>query len=181
MRRVVLVPNRPPQRGSLLTRLELGLAAFAPAFGLLAFRSRCSGWALLFVVPAALGVAALVGGALVARRASPVSIKFGDISDLSGEVLGHIGAYLLPIFVGTSASTEEIIISAAVVGLIVQIHVATGRVFVNPLLYLFGFRIYSADGDGRTFYLVARSDVSEWSEHRRCARIGSSVLIEKGN
>ena len=54
-------------------------------------------------------------------------------------------------------------------------------VFVNPLLYLFGYRIYSAESDGRSFYLVARSDVSEWSEHQRCVRIGSSVLIEKGN
>jgi hypothetical protein len=178
---VELVPSRPPQRGSYLTRLELGLAAFAPAFGLLAIRSRFSGWAWLFVVPAALGIAALIGGALVARRASPVSIKFGDISDLSGEILGHIGAYLLPVFIDTSASTEEIIISAAVVGLIVHIHVATGRVFVNPLLYLFGYKIYSAESDGRSFYLVARSDVSDWSEHRRCVRIGSSVLIEKGN
>ena len=52
---------------------------------------------------------------------------------------------------------------------------------VNPLLYLFGYRIYSAQSGGSTFYLVAKSDVSAWTAPRRCVRIGSSVLVERHN
>ena len=173
------MPSRPPRRSSFGVRFELGLAAFAPALALLALRSRESDWVWLFLIPAALGIVVLVAGFAIVRRGSPDPFTFDDIEDLSGEVLGHIGAYLLPVFIGTTKSTEEIVISAIVVGLIIHIHMATGRVFVNPLLYLFGYRIYSAQSGGATFYLVARSDVSSWSAPRRCVRIGSSVLVER--
>ena len=178
-RSVVRMPSRPPRRSSLRVRLELGLAAFAPALILLAVRSRDSGWAWLFIVPAGVGILVLVVGILIVRRGSPDPFGFGDIADLSGEVLGHIGAYLLPVLIVSSRSTEEIVISAIVVALIIHIHVATGRVFVNPLLYLLGYRIYSAESGGKTFYLIARSDVSAWASPRRCVRIGSSVLVER--
>ena len=177
-RSVVPMSSRPPRRSSLRVRLELGLAAFAPALILLAVRSRDSGWAWLFIVPAAVGILVLVAGIIMVRRGSPDPFGFGDIADLSGEVLGHIGAYLLPVLIVTSRSTEEIVISAIVVALIIHIHVATGRVFVNPLLYMLGYRIYSAESGGTTFYLIAKSDVSAWTSPRRCVRIGSSVLVE---
>ena len=173
------MPSRPPRRGSLRVRLELGLAAFAPALGLLAFRSRGSDWVWLFLVAAAIGVIVLVRGVIIVRRGNAEPLDLDDIEDLSGEILGHIGAYLLPVLIDTSQSPEEIVISAIVVALIIHIHVATGRVFVNPLLYLLSYRIYSAKTGGTTFYLVAKSDVSAWAAPRRCIRIGSSVLVER--
>ena len=173
------MPSRPPRRSTFRIRLELGLAAFAPALGLLAFRSRGSDWVWLFLVPAVVGVVVLGVGVLIVRRGNPEPFAFDDIEDLSGEVLGHIGAYLLPVFIDTAQSTEGIVISAIVVALIIQIHVATGRIFVNPLLYLFGYRIYNSKTGGTTFYLIARSDVSRWTAPRRCVQIGSSVLVER--
>lgn len=171
--------SRPPRRSSFRVRLELGLAAFAPALGLLAFRSRESGFTWLFLVPAVLGVVVIVAGGVIVRHGNAEPYLFDDISDLSGEVLGHIGAYLLPVFIDTSKSTEEIVVCAIVVALIIHIHVSTGRVFVNPLLYLVGYRTYSATTGSASFYLVARSDVSSWTAPRRCVRIGSSVLVER--
>lgn len=173
------MPTRPPRRSSFRVRLELGLAAFAPVLLLLALRSRGTCWIWLFLIPAAFGILVLVAGVLIVRRGSPDPFGFGDIEDLSGEVLGHIGAYLLPVLIDTSNSAEEIVISAIVVTLIIHIHVASGRVFVNPLLYLFGRRIYSAESGGTHFYLIARTDVSAWTSPRRCVRIGSSVLVER--
>ncbi|MXZ29704.1 MAG: hypothetical protein F4Z22_02430 [Acidimicrobiia bacterium] len=173
------MPSRPPRRGSLRVRLELGLAAFAPALGLLAFRSRGSDWVWLFLIPAAIGVVVLLWGVVIVRRGNAEPLPFDDIKDLGGEILGHIGAYLLPVLIDTSQSTEEIVISAVVVALIIHIHVATGRVLVNPLLYLLGYRIYNAKTGDAPVYLVAKSDVSAWSGSRRCIRIGSSVLVER--
>ena len=173
------MPARPPRRSSFRVRLELGLAAFAPALLLLAFRSRETCWVWLFLVPAAFGILVVAVGVLIVRRGNPDPFDFGDIEDLGGEVLGHIGAYLLPVLIDTSNSTEEVVISAIVVALIIHIHVAAGRVFVNPLLYLFGCRIYSAESGGTHCYLIARTDVSAWTSPRRCVRIGSSVLVER--
>ena len=172
---------RPPRLGSLRVRFELGLAAFAPALGLLAFRTRDSRWALLLLAAALAGVLVIVVGAGIVKRGNAESFEFGDIEDLGGEILGHIGAYLVPAFISTTATTEEIVISALILAMIIQIHVATGRVFVNPLLYLIGYRVYSAKTSGAAFYLIARSDVSDWSGPQRCVQIGSSVLVERSN
>ncbi len=60
-----------------------------------------------------------------------------------------------------------------------HIHIATGRVLVNPLLYLLGRRVYNATVGGDAFYLVARSDVSRWVSGEPCVQIGTSVLVEK--
>ncbi len=173
------VADRPPRRGSLRIRLELGLAAFAPAFGLLSFRSRESRWAWVFVAVAGAGVVIIAAGALIVRRGNAESFEFGDVEDLGEEILGHIGAYLVPAFVATSGSTEEIVTAAVILALIVQIHVATGRVFVNPLLYLVGYHVYAAQVDGVSYYLVARTDVAGWASPRRCVQLGSSVLVER--
>jgi hypothetical protein len=172
------VNARPPRRGSLAVRLELGLAAFAPALGLIAFRTWGSQLSWLFAVPAAAGVAVLAWGAVLVARGNPEPFVFGTIEDQSGEILGHIGAYLLPVLVNPTSSTEDIAVVATVMGLIVLIHVTTGRVHVNPLLYLLGRRVYEATADETAYFLVARSDVSGWTASQPCVQVGANLLVE---
>jgi hypothetical protein len=172
------MPDRPPRRGSLAVRLELGLAAFAPALGLVAFRTWGSQLAWLFAVPAAAGVVVLVWGAVLVANGNPEPFVFGTIEDQSGEILGHIGAYLLPVLVNTTSSTEDIAIVAIIMALILLIHVTTGRVHVNPLLYVLGHRVYQATSNETAFFLVARSDVSGWTGAQPCVQVGANLLVE---
>ena len=171
--------ERPPRRARLRVRLELGLAAFCPAFVLLAVRTRHNSLAWLFVVPAVAGVLVLVYGMVVVATGNAERFTFGPIDDLGGEILGHVGAYLLPLIVGPDSSTEDILTTAIIMALILHIHVATGRVLVNPLLYLIGRRVYSATVGEEAYYLVATSDVSRWITAEPCVQIGASVLVEK--
>lgn len=170
--------TRPPRRSSLRVRLELGFAAFAPALGLFAFRVRSSAWAWLFLIPAIAGITTLLLYIVVARRGNPEPFFFEDIEDTSGEILGHIGAYLLPVLLRNSASSEQLAMAAMALALIIHIHIATGKIHVNPLLYLFRRRVYRATSNGVTFYLLAKSDVADWSDSRHCIRMASSMLIE---
>ena len=128
-------------------------------------------------MPAAAGLLVLVYGMVVVANGNAERFTFGPIDDLGGEILGHIGAYLLPLIVSPDSSTEDILTTAIIMALIVHIHVATGRVLVNPLLYLIGRRVYSATVGEEAFYLVATSDVSRWvhgravrADRRQCAR-----------
>ena len=141
--------ERPPRRARLRVRLELGLAAFCPAFVLLAVRTRHNSLAWLFVVPAAAGLLVLVYGMVVVATGNAERFTFGPIDDLGGEILGHVGAYLLPLIVGPGSSTEDILTTAIIMALILHIHVATGRVLVNPLLYLLGRRVLQRHGRRR--------------------------------
>lgn len=171
--------TRPPRLGPRAVRLELGLFAFAPVMILLAIRSRDSWLWVCFALPAALGCLVAIGGMSVVRRANAEPYEFETIDDTGDDILGHVGSFLLPIVVDTSKGTEEIIVTALVLALIVHIHIATGRVHVNPVLYVFGWRIYRAASGGVAYYLFARSDVSEWTQPRLCAPLGSAILIER--
>lgn len=173
--------GRPPRLGPRPVRVELGLFAFTPALTLLAFRARHESWWWLgFALPALLGCVIAVAVAFIVRRTSPEPITFADITDVGDEVLGHVGSYLLPVVVDFSESPEEILVAGLILGLIVLIHIATGRVHVNPLLYLVGFRTYRATTDGgASFFLIARSDPADWPKTKRCAQVGSSVLVER--
>jgi hypothetical protein len=172
--------TRPPRLGSRSVRVELGLFAFVPVLVLLAIRSRHEWLWWCFAVPAAVGVVVAVGAAVVVARTNSEPYTFDAIEDASEDVLGHVGSYLLPVVLDVGKSAEEVVIAAVVLALIIQVHIVTGRVHVNPLLYVLGYRIYHATTDtGVAYYLVAKSDVSTWSEAHRCAPLGSSVLVER--
>ncbi len=157
----------------------MGFAAFAPALGLMAYRVRGTGWMWAFGLAGAFGILVLVGAAFIVRSANTEPYEFGDIEDVADEVLGYISAYLLPAFVDDPRSTEQMVLSTLIIALILHIHIATGRVYINPILYLFGYRIYRAECGDTSFYLVARTDTSTWRDRRNCVRIASSVLVER--
>ncbi len=180
---IPVVPARPVRRGSRSARFELCLAAFAPAFGLMVWRAWGELWLVLaFGAPCALGL--IVFGSFLkasqAGNAEPYTL--GDISDSSSDVLGHIGAYLAAAIIEPSASLDQAILSLVVFGLIFLIHVSVGLVHVNPLFYVFGYRVYNATtGAGRTYYLIARTEVADWKGPQQLVRMGESILIEQRN
>lgn len=155
--------------------------AFSPAMALLAYRARGDLlWVIIFVVPALFGVLIAVVAAQVVRRGNPEPFVLASIEDASDEVIGHVGSYLLPAVVDVGQSTEQAVIAAIALALIIQIHIATGRVHVNPLLYLFGYRTYRATSStGVAYYLIARTDVSGWDGAQRLVPLGASLLVER--
>lgn len=173
--------SRPPRLGSRSVRLELGLMAFSPAMVLLAIRARSDVvWVVIFGAPALLGVLVAVVAARLVRRGNAEPYSFETIEDASDEVIGHVGSYLLPAVVDVSQSTEQAVIAALVLALILQIHIATGRVHVNPLLYVIGCRTYRATSStGVAYYLIARTDVSGWDGTRRLVPLGASLVVER--
>lgn len=173
--------TRPPRLGSRQVRTELALLAFMPAFALLAIRSRETWVWVALVVPMAVGLIVAVGLVIVVRRANPEPFVFTTVEDAGDEVLGHVGSYLLPVIVDPSEGTGEMVIAAVVLALIVFIHIVTGRVHVNPLVYLVGYRIYTATSDDVAYYMLARSDPADWSATQAvtCAQVGASVLVER--
>jgi hypothetical protein len=148
---------------------------------LLAFKARDdAAWFVVFALPALVGcMVGLVAIALVARG-NPEPFTLEDIRDLGSDVVGYVGSYLLAAVVDVGESFEQNLVVAIALGLIIQIHIATGKVFINPLLYLVGYRVYEATTDtGVTYYLLARTEVSDWSGPRPLVQLGASLLVER--
>ncbi|MCJ1707519.1 hypothetical protein [Microbacterium sp. VKM Ac-2923] len=171
--------TRPPRRGKLVPRVELALAAFAPAFLLIALRSGEVWWSWAFYALTGVGVLVLVVGGVLVTTGNPERFELTEIEDASDQVVGYIAAYIVPVLIDPSASPLNGIIAAAAMFLVIVIHVATGRVHINPLLYLIGYRVYTAKTRTSSFALIARSEVADWPEERALVDLSSSVLVEK--
>lgn len=170
---------RPPRLGSLRVRAELTLAAFAPVFALIALRSWGEWWAWVFAGVAALGLVVLVCGAVLIATEGTEEYELTEIDDASEEITGYIAAYIVPVVIDTSASALNATIAGAALALIVIVHVSTGRVHVNPLLYVLGYRVYRARTDKAAYVLIARSDVADWMGGRQLVGFTAGVLVEK--
>jgi hypothetical protein len=176
-----VVAARPVRRGRRSARVELCLAAFAPAFGLMVWRA-WGDWLLVvaFGAPCVVGLVVFALFLKASQTGNAEPYPLGDISDSSSDVLGHIGAYLAVAIIDPTASTDQAILSLVVFGLIFLIHVSVGLVHVNPLFYVAGYRVYNAISEqGRTYYLIARSEVADWKDPKPLVRMGESILIEQ--
>lgn len=173
--------TRPPRRGPLQVRLELALAAFAPAFLLVALRSGTQWWSWVFFALAAAGVLVLVVGGVLVATGNPEQFELIEIVDASEEVIGYVAAYIVPVLIDPSASQLNAIIAAGALFLVFLIHVSTGRVHVNPLLYLIGYRVYQAKTATASYALIARSEVADWVGERPLVDVSASILVEKWN
>lgn len=169
----------PPRRGPLLARMELALAAFAPAFLLIGLRSGDAWWSWVFYTLTAVGVLVLAVGGFLVATGNTEQFELTEIEDASDQIVGYIAAYIVPVLIDPSASALNAIIAAAALFLVFVVHVATGRVHVNPLLYLIGYRVYTAKTDTASFALIARSEVADWTGERALVDLPSSVLVEK--
>lgn len=173
------MPARPPRRGRLRARVELSLAAFAPSFGLMVWRAWGGPLAWLFGVVALFGFAVFLVVLRATRTGNPEPFNFGDITDSSADVLGHVGSYLAVAIIDPKASEAEAVLAIAVFSLVFLIHVSVGLVHVNPLFYLVGYRVYSGISTaGNTYYLIAHTDVAEWDGPQRLIRMLDGILIE---
>lgn len=173
--------KRPPRRGGGSARLELGLAAFAPAFALMALRLAWDApWlALAWASAAVLGAAATIPIVFIVRRGNAEAFAFDDIEDAGPEVVGHVTTYIIPLVIDPTQSGAQVVVATLALMLIVWIHVATGRVLVSPLLYVFGRRAYAATTrSGPSYFLVAKSDPALWVGSTRCRAVGSAILVE---
>lgn len=174
--------SRPPRRGTLRARVELCLAAFAPAFGVMAWRSwgTVIGWGGLLI--AGLGLVVFFEVLRATWTGNPESREFTSITDSSAEVLGHVGAYLALAVIDPASSRSDAVLACVILGLIFLIHASAGLVHANPLFYLVGYRTFSATtSTGRSLYLIARSDVADWSGPRPVVHLAGSgsIVIER--
>jgi hypothetical protein len=170
---------RPPRRGPLQARTELALAAFAPAFVLIALRSGDMWWSWVFYALTGAGVLVLVVGGVLVATANTDQFELTEIDDASDQIIGYIAAYIVPVLIDPSSSLLNAVIAAAALALVFVIHVATGRVHVNPLLYLIGYRVYNAKTENASFALIAHSEVADWKGERGLVDLSSSILVEK--
>lgn len=163
----------------MISRLELHVAAFSPLYAMLAWRLWGRGWGWLFLALAVLGVSTMLLTLWGASRQQSEPVVFEDITDVGDQVADQVVGYLLPLIIGPEAETSELLVTMGVLVILGLILVQSNRIHLNPVLFVLGYRVYTATARGKAFYLIARSDLSTLDGPLLVAEVPGGLLVEK--
>ena len=163
----------------MLGKPLLFLSSYTPLFALLAIRFdqlwlilTCSGLAVV-------GVTALWLLLRLDARATPGAHELKTTKDAGAEAGAYLGAYLLPFLTVSSPSARDAIAYGAFLIVAASIYLHSSVVQINPLLYLFGYRVVEVvDTHGLRAYLVTRQRL-DVGQRIAATRFRDDVLIDR--
>lgn len=167
------------QRSDLTTRIRLFASSYAPLFVLLALRF--NGIVLRSVLGAVAGVFLIDTLRIVVfvpRRVgvNPLTIK--TISDEGGQVAGYLATYLLPFLVLPSPSPTDLVAYALFLIIAGVVTVRSNLTFINPTLYLFGYRLVSiTTREGFAGFAILKSSLKE-NDVIHEINLGTHIVVE---
>lgn len=163
----------------MLGKPLLFLSSYSPLFGLLAIRFVQPYLWIPCVSLAVLGVGSLWLLLHLDSRSSPGAYALTSVQDAGVEAAAYLASYLLPFLTVPTPSARDV---AAYVGFILvaaTISVRSSVAQVNPLLYLFGYRVLAVTSDrGLRAYLITRRKVASGTVVQ-ATRFGEDVLVDK--
>ncbi len=163
----------------MLGKPLLFLSGYAPLFALLAVRFDRLPLIIGCVGLAVLGVSAFALLLRLDARAEPGPHTLLTVRDGGAEAGAYLGAYLLPFLTVADPSVRDV--TAYMLFMIVTgvVYLRSSVVQINPLLYLFGYRVLEVvDSGGLRAYLVTRGR-PEVNETIRATRLRGDVLVNR--
>lgn len=146
----------------MLAKPLLFFSSYAPLFAILALRFNPV-WLIWTCVGLAVGGVLSLAVLLLAQRSvgeGPHRIRRAE--GVGQEAAAYLGAYLLPFVTISEPSARDLAAYAVFLGVAAAIHMHTPIVQLNPLLYIFGYRVLRVrDTMGASFYLVCRANVAK--------------------
>lgn len=137
-----------------LIRLRLFLVSYVPLWAMLALRAAPpTGWqwngrTAAVIVFAVLAIACLIDGFQLitgSAKTGAQNVRFAQINDQGGNAAGYLATYLLP-FIGMVPSDWGDWSAYAVYFVVAAlVFIRTDLTFVNPTLYILGYRVVSAN------------------------------------
>jgi hypothetical protein len=121
-------------------------------------------------ISAALAVASiglLLGFLRVNRRRTRTAVRFTEVQQRDGDVMGYVVTYLLPFlstnyYANGSVDVANVLSIALLFAVIITIYVNANLIFINPTLSLAGYRIYEieiADSGQKKALLTRRTAI----------------------
>lgn len=166
---------------STLTRLLLFFSSYFPLaviFAIIYYNK--NRWLALVVLLA--GFVGLLATLIYLRYASTLSavrVKVKGHQRKDGEAMSYILTYLVPFVVLPSAEWAQVVSLAIFFSVLALLYVNTSMIHVNPMLNIFGYRIYELSmDDGAIHALITRRRVLRGAEIK-VIEIDEDIYLEK--
>lgn len=134
-------------------------SSYAPLLGILALRSIACIWLVgVLVGIVAASLAALKATIASTRRMNHVQFNVESYRSRHSDVAGYIATYIIPFSLINTFRWEDWISAGLLFLVIGYVYVSSDMICINPVLSLFGFRIFRVvEQQGIEFMLVTRS------------------------
>jgi hypothetical protein len=145
----------------MLGKPLLFLSSYAPLFALLAIRFDQAWLWISCALLAGVGVGALWLLLRLDARSAPGPHVLASANDAGPAAAAYLAGYLLPFLVIPTPTVRDVIAYVGFLAVAAAIHLRSSVVQVNPLLYVFGYRVLSVtDEQGLRAYMITRHTVS---------------------
>lgn len=101
---------------------------------------------------------------------------FNNISSKEFEHLTFIATYVLPLFAYQIKDIQTFLVFSLLLILIGTLYVKSNWYYLNPVLLLFGYTIYSAEVDGVNVTLIAKFRIDKNNAISRYIDLGGNIL-----
>jgi hypothetical protein len=165
----------------MAVRGALFLSSYALFFGLFALRlTERPVLAVALSLVMVLGVIATGWIAFGERAKEPSAVVFTVVKDEGGEVAGYLVTYLLPLLAVSNPSDRDLVGYGLFLVVLVVVWLQSDLIVINPLLYLFGWRVYRV-GTAQLSdkYLLSRFRPREGAT-LRVTRLSNDVYVGHG-
>ena len=157
-------------------------SSYSPLFLILAIRN------LAKTVAGASVLTAITVGSLLAlawflydkRKQASHHVTLTRVASRDADVMAYIVTYLIP-FLGISISDPVDAVSLGIMlGLIAVVYVNSNLIYINPILGLFGYRLFEVETEnGKISALVSRNDYVKTGLPIAVVSLDNYVLLEK--
>jgi hypothetical protein len=130
---------------TILARLALFLSSYAPLFGVFALLgSFGTGWPVEACIGIALAGPALLAAVLLgaAKGIASQEMAVETVQSRDGDALAYVATYLVPFAAINATTAREQGALALFLVLIAVLYVRADLFYINPLLAVFGYRLY---------------------------------------
>lgn len=168
---------------SLLTRLLLFLSSYFPLAVILAilFFEKNVWLAVAFLVAGSIGVIGLMIYLSIAQRISPIQVTVKGYQRKDSEAMSYILSYLIPFVVTPSDEWHKAVSLGLFFVVLGLVYVNTNMTHVNPMLNIFGYRIYEASlEDGSIHALITKRRIKR-GHTVSVIEVDDDVLLEKND
>lgn len=144
----------------MLAKPLLFFSSYTPLFAILALRFELTWLIWSCIGLATMGVAALAVLLLAQRSVGAGTHDIEQVEDVGQQASAYLAAYLLPFVTISQPGVRDVLAYALFLAVAAVIHLRSSIVQINPLLYIFGYRVLRVtDSHAATFYLVCRANL----------------------
>jgi hypothetical protein len=144
-------------RPSIFVRVAMLMSSYAPLLVLMAVLGTWPSWWIrgTFLALAVIGVGVIwVFLRYVTTRRNPLPYTVYQAKPREGEALKFFASYVVPFFVAITAPTAARWGLLVYLSLLALLYLRGDLYFTNPLIALYGYRVFELTGADRSFRLV---------------------------